>query len=214
MEPSIQVGAVTAVYITVTNLRSDLGTSSDDQVIVLQTRAVAPSGAQVDRLDVDHAIEKAGGADKLLAALGDRGFDDVAFPPPPTPEPSAAKTAAGVAVLLLLAPILVPFLPLLLPGSAPAFSDQIKDKEFRVAQRYGIDFIEPQRSWQGYLFFPRGSYSILEITVGALDSVVLEKRTGLASLIAVSTARTVAAQLDRGESPTLRHTETLRCPWR
>ena len=73
MEPSIQVGDVTAVYITVTNLRSDLVAFSDqqkDEVSVLQTRAVAQSGGQVDRLGVDHAIEKAGGADKLHTALG------------------------------------------------------------------------------------------------------------------------------------------------
>jgi hypothetical protein len=224
MEPSIQVGDVTAIYITVTNLRSDLDPLSgyqNDQVIVLQMRAVAQSRAQVDRLDVDHAIEKAGAADKLLAALGDRGFEDVEFPPPP--EPSAAKKAAVAIGVLLLAPILAPLLlqklsELPVDYAFGDFSDkqQIKSKEFRVVQPHGgaADFIKPQRSWKGYLFFPRGSYSTLEITAGALDSVVLEKRTGLASLIAVSPASIVAQQLDRGESPNLRHTETLRCPWR
>jgi hypothetical protein len=219
MEPPIQVGDVTAVYVTVTNLRS--GPYQENDVIVLQAHAVAQSGGQVDRLDVDHAIEKAGAADKLLAALGDRGFDDVAFPPPP--EPSATKKAAVAVGLLLLAPILA---PLLLPKlfELPAdyafgdFSDkqQIKNKEFPVVQRHGgaADFIKPQRSWKGYLFFPRGSYSTLEVTAGALDSVVPEKRTSLASLIPVSAASAVAQQLDRGESPTLRHAETVRCPWR
>jgi hypothetical protein len=78
----------------------------------------------------------------------------------------------------------------------------------------GAKFIKPQRSWKGYLFFPRGSYSTLEITAGAIDSAVLEKRTGLASLTRVSASVAVAQQIDRGESPTLRHTETIRCPWR
>jgi len=210
MEPSIQVGDVSAVYITVTNLQSD-------QVIVLQTHAVAQSGAQVDRLDVDHAIEKAGAADKLLAALGDRGFENVEFPPPP--EPSAAEKAFVAAGLLLLAPIWVP----LLLGGLPVdyafgdFSDkqQIKNKEFRIVQPHGgaAEFIKPQRSWKGFLFFPRGSYNTLEITAGTIDSVS-KRGKGLGGLITLDAADTVAQQLYRGESPTVGYSETLRCPWR
>jgi hypothetical protein len=222
MEPPIQVGDVTAVYVTVTNLLPfDAIYDENGQVIVLRAHAVAQSGAQVDRLDVDHAIEKAGAADKLLAALGDRGFDDVAFPPPP--EPSGTKKAAAAAALLVLAPIWIP-LVIQKASELPvdyAFGDfsakqQIKNKEFPVVQlhRGEAEFIKPQRSWKGYLFFPPGSYSTLEITAGAIDSAVLEKRTGLASLIPVSASVAVAQQIDRGECPTLRHIETIRCPWR
>ncbi len=101
MEPPIQVGDVTAVYVTVTNLRS--GLYQENEVIVLQTHAVVPSGAQVDRLDVDHAIEKAGAADKLLAALGDRSFEGSSFEDVESPPltSGAAKAAAAAAAVLL-----------------------------------------------------------------------------------------------------------------
>src|SRR5713101_4361813 len=106
--------------------------------------------------------------------------------------PCTSKKAAAAAALLVLAPIWIP-LVIQKASELPvdyAFGDfsakqQIKKKEFRVVQRHGggAKFIKPQRSWKGYLFFPRGSYSTLEITAGAIDSAVLEKRTGLASLI-------------------------------
>jgi hypothetical protein len=214
MEPSIQVGEVTAVYVTVTNLRPVDVMPGQNQVIVLQAHAVAQSGGQVDRLDVDHAIEKAGGADKLLAALSDRSFEIVA------PEPSAAT-------FILAAPVLVPWVAISLfvvAAAAPValpimyatgfFSDKqkITDKEFPVG-RYGeanvpliglggpqAIFIGPQESWKGYVFFPRGSYSTLELTAGAIDDWAERGET--------------IRQIDQGESLTVRNTETIRCPWR
>src|SRR5260370_18355358 len=59
MEPPIEVGNVTAVYITVTNLTPDLVPGSFlNEVIVLQSHAVPQSGGQVDRLDLYHSIEQ------------------------------------------------------------------------------------------------------------------------------------------------------------
>ncbi len=224
MEPSIQVGDVTAVYVTVTNLRPVDVMPGQNQVIVLQAHMVGQSGGQVERLDVDHAIEKVGTADKLLAALGDRSFDVVAFPPaPPAPEPSGAQVVAGTAAAILLVPLAVMFVqlwaPPLLTGAIQyaVASDKEKIelyKEFPVGRFNG--FIEPQFSMKGYLFFPRGSYSTLEITAGAIDdsSVPPETRCGGWLGLCVSASAVVSQQIDRGESPTLRHTETIRCPWR
>ena len=105
MEPPIQVGDVTAVYITVTSLRPDVAAFSlqVNEVYVLQAHAVAQSGGQVERLDVDHAIEKAGAADKLLAALGDRSFEGSSFEDVESPPltSGAAKAAAAAAAVLL-----------------------------------------------------------------------------------------------------------------
>ncbi len=187
-------------------------------MIVLQAHAVAQSGGQVERLDVDRAIEKAGGADKLLAALGDRTFETVA------PELSGAQVVVGSAAAILLAPVWVPALvvggAILLPFALAtgAFSNQqkIKNKEFPVgpgvenvgaelilgqlSQSREIDFIMPQNSWKGYLFFPRRSYTTLAVTAGAIDDLAERDKT--------------VVQIDQGESPTLRYSETLRCPWR
>ena len=218
MEPPIQVGDVTAVYVTVTNLRS--GPYQENELIVLQAHAVGQSGGRVDRLDVDHAIEKAGGADKLLAALGDRSFENA--PLSPAPELSAAGTAAYTATLILLAPFWVP-LKAVAVGIDGALSDKqkITNKEFPVGRYYekvaGIVggpqkiLIGPHFSWKGYLFFPRGSYSTLEITAGKIDVSSGAPETQCYWWGCVNT---VAEQIDRGESPTLRHTETIRCPWR
>ncbi len=229
MEPSTQVGDVTAVYVTVTNLRPDL--YQENEVIALQAHAVAQSGGEVNRLDVDHAIEKAGAADKLLAALGDRSFE-VALPPNealdastgrccvPAPELSGAVKAAGVVIGV---PLLIMLAPLLRGDKImeAVFADdkeKIEDKEFPVG-RYNTrdmntldNFIEPQRSWKGYLFFPRGSYSTLEITAAAI--VPPETRCGWLGCPSLSAFDAVSQQILRGESLTLRQPETIPCPWR
>jgi len=130
----------------------------------------------------------------------------------------------GSAAAILLAPVWVPALvvggAILLPFALAtgAFSNQqkIKNKEFPVgrgvenvgaelilgqlSQSREIDFIMPQNSWKGYLFFPRGSYTTLAVTAGAIDDLAERDKT--------------VVQIDQGESPTLRYSETLRCPWR
>jgi hypothetical protein len=101
---------------------------------------------------------------------------------------------------ILWVPIFVLLLPFLLPivfaPDVPGFGnkEKIEDKEFRVWQQYS--FIPAQSSWKGYLFFPRGSYSTLEVTAGAIDDWAA-----------------AINQIEQGESPTLRHTETIRCSW-
>jgi len=64
-EPAIRVGGVDAVYVTLSTFRP---------VIVSRAYAVSQSGGRIEPLKLGPAIEKAGSADKLLAALGDRGF--------------------------------------------------------------------------------------------------------------------------------------------
>lgn len=234
MEPPIQVGDVAAVYVTVTNLRPVDVTVTDrpvdmtghqvNEVIVLQAHAVAQSGGQVDRLDVDHAIEKAGTADKLLAALGESGSG--VAKPEPSGGGSWGPSIAFIGGFLALAPLSIPALAtyLAVAYARGEFTDKkkIEDKEFQVAQYianqspWEKDFIQPQVSWKSYLFFPRGNYSALDITVGAIDdsSVPPETRCGGWLGICWIAPVAVAHQIDRGESPTLRHTETIRCPWR
>jgi len=218
MEPSIQVGDVAAVYVTVTNLRPDI-------VVVLQAHAVAQSGGRVDRLDVDHAIEKAGAADKLLAALGDRSFEVAAFPP--APELSGAAQAAAVVVAVAAVPLLLLLLPIapnfpqaVIQDAMAGDKEKIEDKEFpagpykelSTGRRVVSYFMNSQSLWKGYLFFPRGSYSTLEITAAAI--VPPETRCGWLGCPSLSAFDAVSQQILRGESLTLRQPETIPCPWR
>ena len=62
-EPAIQLGGVDAVYVTLTTFRP---------IVVSKAYAVSESGGRIEPLKLGLAIEKAGGADKLLAALGGR----------------------------------------------------------------------------------------------------------------------------------------------
>jgi len=64
-ERAIQVGDVDAVYVTLTTFRP---------IVVSKAYAGSESGGRIEPLKLGLAIEKAGGAHKLLTALADRGF--------------------------------------------------------------------------------------------------------------------------------------------
>ena len=179
MEPSIEVGDVTAVYITVSNESSN---SSPLGVTLLELhwpRAVDMSGKRLDRLDTDQAIEKAGGGDKLLAALGSRGTE--------VERPLGQKIARDV----LMAPVIPIWIPgLLVAGPVALLSSSLQEpeyhqhskvqaKEFQLSPTmldpfgsHVLTYADPPldglpASWseKGYVFFPRARYAALEETV-------------------------------------------------
>jgi len=179
IEPAIEVGDVTAVYVTVTNDSSNADPLSVTLLELHWPRAVDKSGKKVDRLDTDQAIEKAGGGDKLLAALGNRGNE--------VDRPLAQKVARYV----LMAPVVPIWSPgLLVAGPValiytslqePEYRQRLKveAKEFQLSptrlEPFGsrlltdpgpsVDGLPPLWSEKGYVFFPRGSYTALEVTV-------------------------------------------------
>jgi hypothetical protein len=179
MEPPIEVGDVTAVYITVTN---DSSNSDPFTVALLELHwphAVDKSGKRVDRLDTDQAIERAGGGEKMLAALGSRGNE--------VRRPLAHKIARYV----LMAPVIPMWSPgLLVAGPVALIYSSLQEPEYRrrlnvEAKEFQLNPTEldpfgsplltdlgppvsgllPLWSEKGYVFFPRGSYTALEVTV-------------------------------------------------
>lgn len=179
MEPSIEVGDVIAVYVTVTNDSSSADPLSVTLLELHWPRAVDKSGKRVDRLDTDQAIEKAGGGDMLLAALGNRG-NEVDRPL----EQEMARYVLMAPVVPLWTPGLLVAGPVALIYSSlqePEYRERLKveAKEFQLnptrLEPFGsrlltnpgpsIDGLPPLWSEKGYVFFPRGSYTALEITV-------------------------------------------------
>lgn len=185
MAPSIDVGDVTAVYVTVTNE----STGSDPLSVTLMElrwpRAVDESGSRVDRLDAEQAIQKAGGADKLLAALGNRGNA--------VDRPLAHKIA-DYTPLAIWSPVLVvadlaarAYSSLQAPGSQQRL--KVEAKEFQLyptrlapfAFTYAgspVEGLPPLWSEKGYVFFPRGSYTALEMTVRKFEEYDRDSHSG------------------------------------
>lgn len=188
MAPSIDVGDVTAVYVTVTNE----STGSDPLSVTLMElrwpRAVDASGRRVDRLDAEQAIQKAGGADKLLAALGSRANA--------VDRPLAHKIA-DYTPLAIWSPVLVvadlaarAYSSLQAPGSQQRL--KVEAKEFQLyparldpfgspALTYAgsqVDGLPPLWSEKGYVFFPRGSYTALEMTVRKFEEYDRDLHSG------------------------------------
>jgi hypothetical protein len=179
MEPSIEVGDVAAVYVTVSNELSNADPLGVTLLELHWPRAVDKFGKRFDRLDTNQAIEKAGGDDKLLAALGNRGKE--------VERPLGQKIARD----MLMAPVIPIWIPgLLVAGPVALIYSSLQEpqdhqhskvlaKEFQLnptmLDPFGshmltyadppLDGLPPSWSERGYVFFPRGSYAALEVTV-------------------------------------------------
>jgi hypothetical protein len=179
MEPSIEVGDVTAVYVTVSNQSSNADPLGLTLLELHWPQAVDMSGKRLDRLDTDQAIEKAGGGDKLLAALGDRE-EEVERPL----DQKIARDALMAPVipiwipgLLVVGPVALIYSSLQEPGYHQ--HSKVQAKEFQLSPTmldpFGshlltypgppLDGLPPEWSEKGYVFFPRGSYAALQLTV-------------------------------------------------
>jgi hypothetical protein len=177
MDAPIEVGGVYAAYVTVTNTASNADPLGVTKVVMQWPQAITFKGQRVNRLEAPSAMELAGGGDKLLAALGDRGSV--------LKQPSANRVASEV----LSAPIIPILAPgLLVAGPAALIYRSMQGREYR--QRLAIDakefqlsptrldpfgtrlltFAEPPLdgllpgwSEQGYIFYPLGDYVTLEM---------------------------------------------------
>ena len=177
MDSAIEVGGVYAAYVTVTNTASNADPLGTTRIVLQWPQAITFKGQRVNRLSVPAAMELAGGGDKLLAALGDRGSE--------LKRPLSSRIAGD----LLAAPII----PILAPGllvagpaaliyrstQSPEYRQRLKldAKEFQLTPTrldpFGtrlltfaeppIDGLLPQWSEQGYVFFPLGDYTFLEV---------------------------------------------------
>jgi hypothetical protein len=178
----IKIGLVSAVDVR-------LSASSPRLILLKAPQALSPSGQHTAPLNFDSAIQQAGGADKLAAALehlpsgAEVMADDLLL--------AAAGTGAipmGLGLLIL---------PIALP--ATAISDATELPRRRLEGRYFGDpsyrptgseesyFLvstpqfgqsgyseessvsTPQFGQSGYLFYPMGSYTALSLTFGDYD---------------------------------------------
>jgi hypothetical protein len=177
MDAAIEVGGVFAVYTIVTNTASSADPLGTTKIVMQWPQAVTFKGQRVNRLDAGEAMEKAGGGDKLLLALGDRGSE--------LKEPLSSRIAGDVLAAPIL-PILAPGLLVAGPAAliysstqGPAYQQRLKidAKEFQLSPTrlapFGsrlltfaeppIDGLLPQWSERGYIFFPLGDYTALEV---------------------------------------------------
>jgi hypothetical protein len=177
MDAAIEVGKVYAAYVTVTNTASNADPLGVTRIVLQWPQAVTFKGQRINRLEPSDAMELAGGGDKLLAALGDRGSE--------LKRPLSNRIAGDV----LAAPIIPIVAPgLLVAGPAAWIYQSTQGSEYRVRLKvdakefqlsptrldpFGtrlltfaeppIDGLLPQWSEQGYVFFPLGDYTLLEV---------------------------------------------------
>ena len=156
------------MYTIVTNTASSADPLGTTKIVMQWPQAVTFKGQRVNRLDAGEAMEKAGGGDKLLLALGDRGSE--------LKEPLSSRIAGDVLAAPIL-PILAPGLLVAGPAAliyssaqGPAYQQRLKidAKEFQLSPTrlapFGsrlltfaeppIDGLLPQWSERGYIFFP------------------------------------------------------------
>ncbi|HUN58082.1 MAG TPA: hypothetical protein VMU41_08200 [Candidatus Binataceae bacterium] len=177
MDSAIEVGKVYAVYVTVTNTASNADPLGTTKIVLQWPQAITFRGQRVNRLEAPAAMELAGGGDKLLAALGDRGSE--------LKKPLSDRVAGdvlGAPVIPILAPGLIvagPAAWIYHSTQGPEYREQLKvdAKEFQLSPTrldpFGtrlltlaeppIDGLLPQWSEQGYIFFPLGDYTWLEV---------------------------------------------------
>jgi hypothetical protein len=177
MDSAIKVGGVYAAYITVTNTASNVDPLGTTRIVLQWPQAITFKGQRVNRLEAPAAMELAGGGDKLLAALGDRGSE--------LKQPLSTRIAGDVLAAPII-PILAPGLIVAGPAAwiyhstqGPEYRARLKidAKEFQLSPTrldpFGsrlltfaeppIDGLLPQWSEQGYVFFPLGDYTFLEV---------------------------------------------------
>jgi hypothetical protein len=177
MDAAIEIGGVYAAYVTVTNIASNADPLGVTKVVMQWPRAITFKGERVNRLDAPAAMALAGGGDKLLAALGDRGSV--------LKQPVQNRVASDVLAAPVL-PILAP--GLLVAGPAALIYRSMQGHEYRVrlavdAKEFQLsptrldpfgtrlltfaepplDGLLPEWSEQGYIFYPLGDYVTLEM---------------------------------------------------
>lgn len=177
MDAAIEVGGVYAAYVTVTNTATNADPLGVTKIVMQWPQAIAFKGLRVNRLEAPAAMALAGGGDKLLAALGDRGSV--------SKQPAQNRLANDVLAAPVL-PILAP--GLLVAGPAALIYRSMQGHEYRT--RLAIDakefqlsptrldpfgtrlltFAEPPLDgllpgWteQGYIFYPLGDYVMLKM---------------------------------------------------
>jgi len=178
MDAAIEVGGIYAAYVTVTNTASNADPLGVTKVVMQWPQAITFKGQRVNRLEAPAAMDLAGGGDKLLAALGDRGSV--------LKQPFGNRVASDVLSAPIL-PILAPGLLVAGPAALIYRSTQgheyrtrlaIDAKEFQLSPTrldpFGtrlltfaeppLDGLLPEWSEQGYIFYPLGDYITLEMT--------------------------------------------------
>jgi len=190
LEPSIQVGDVSAVYVTATfpspyppvsGLDWVNPWASSNHVTVLQLKvpsAVSQSVDLIQPLDIDTAIAKAGGEKNLSSALDPVHLSSARHR-------GATKAAVGTFLGSFISAPTILISPVTTAGMAAYHAwnrgkTQLEDVSFPqsplgiVNEKAGyfhwerIDFLSDGGPGAvGYLFFRRGNYSALEVTVEA-----------------------------------------------
>jgi hypothetical protein len=178
MDAAIEVGRVYAAYVTVTNTATNADPLGTTLIVLQWPQAITFKGQRVNRLEAPAAVELAGGGDKLLAALGDRGSE--------LKRPLSSRIAGDVLAAPII-PILAPGLLVAGPAAliyrstqGPEYRErlEIDAKEFQLSPTrldpFGtrlltfaeqpIDGLLPQWSEEGYVFFPLGDYTLLEVS--------------------------------------------------
>jgi hypothetical protein len=188
--PILQVGDISAFYVSVANSRptnvslfNDFDFPPLDSITLLQPHAIGQSGGHVEALSVDQAIEKAGGIDELRAALffrhrrvhlGEGEYREVTRLFSGTVVENAA---VGCGLGLLGEPcgigkVDAPFAEFEFSGgeSEPESQYMYLEATSRCpGPACKKVYLEPQGWEKGYLFFTRGNYTALEITVEDCD---------------------------------------------
>lgn len=181
-DPAIEVGEVDAKFV-------EISSSSSLQGTYLDYRAIPVSGGRVDDLPLESAIEKSGGADRLLSAMSPKRV-------PSTFQIIGGDTVVGVAATAVSMGVLAP--AMLIPAADSALLERKKLEQAVVASPSGFD-------GHGYLFFSLAAYSALEVTAstcGPIGQPIPAERSNL-----LGQARQHAAY------PCSAATTTAQCDW-
>jgi hypothetical protein len=198
LETSIQVGDVSTVYVTATfpspyppvsGLDWVNPWADSNHITVLQVKvpsAVSQSGDLVQPLDINTAIARAGGENNLSSALDPVHLSSARHR-------GATKAAVGTFVGSFFSFPTILISPVTMAGAAAYHlgsrgKAQLEDVAFPQSPLGIVNEKEGYLHWEridglsdggrpgavGYLFFPRGTYSALEVTVeapGATETV-------------------------------------------
>ncbi len=164
LEPPVQVGDVSAAYLTITASGPD---SASDDVSLIGVQAVSQSGEPVEPIDLDDAIKGAGGEDKLASALihlssatsavlREAGRDMAAISNTPLAILFIGFYGAGAAGMFAIA-----------AGVNAYNSRHLRLEQGEINSSGRLHNGEPAA---GYLFFPRGNYAALDIQISDLNA--------------------------------------------
>ncbi len=167
-EPAVGVGQIIAAFVTV-------HLSSQDAYLPYPPKAVTTAGALVWPLQIEQAIEKAGGAKKVVSALNHT--------------PSGAKWIAilggGCVGQVVFLPLVGPFACAAMLHEVGSISALRLDEAWFRCDGGGYtdgDYWDCRgpATYQGYLFFPRDSY--VRLRVDAVIPKSLQRPTATIAL--------------------------------